>query len=143
VESAQVIPYRDLAKGMMRERNYVVTPAVYENFLRTFDDRSPIHVDAAYARGRGFTGTVMHGAILNGFVSHFVGMVFPGANSLLLLTELRFSQPSYLGDTLRLRAKVTDKLDVQQVIVLQVTFLNQTRGLTAATGRVQVKVMDA
>jgi 3-hydroxybutyryl-CoA dehydratase len=143
MDSAQLTSYRDFAEGMMREQNYVVTPAVYENFLRTFDDRSPIHVDAAYARNCGFAGTVMHGAILNGFVSHFVGMVFPGANSLLVSVELRFLQPSYLGDTLRLCAKVTQKLDARQVIVLQVTFLNQTRGLTAATGRVLVQVRNA
>jgi 3-hydroxybutyryl-CoA dehydratase len=142
VESAQVIAYRDLAEGMMREQTYVVTPEVHKNFLRTFDDRSPIHVDADYAKSCGFAGTVMHGAILTGFVSHFVGMVFPGANSLLLSVRLRFSRPSYLGDTLRLRAKITQKLDVEQVIVLQVTVLNQTRGVTAATGRVQVKVRD-
>jgi acyl dehydratase len=141
--SAQFISYRDLAEGMVCERNYVLTPTVYKNFLCTFDDRSPIHVDADYARARGFADTVMHGAILNGFASHFVGMVFPGANSLLLSVELRFSRPSYLGDILLLHAKVTQKLDTQQVIVLHIAFLNQTRGLTAATGRAQVEVREA
>jgi 3-hydroxybutyryl-CoA dehydratase len=143
MESTQFISYRDLAEGMVCERNYVVTPTVYENFLCTFDDRSPIHVDADYARACGFAAMVMHGAILNGFASHFVGMVFPGANSLLLSMELRFKQPSYLGDTLLLHAKVAQKLDAQQVVVLHITFLNQMRGLTTATGRVQVKVTEA
>jgi acyl dehydratase len=140
--SAQCISYRDLAEGMVRERQYVLTHTVYENFLCTFEDRSPIHVDADYARACGFADTVMHGAILNGFASHFVGMVFPGANSLLLSMELHFSQPSYLGDTLLLHAKVSQKLDARQVIVLHIAFHNQTRGLTAATGRAQVKVRE-
>jgi len=140
MESAQVISYRDVTEGMTRVRDYVVTPVVYEGFLRAFDDRSPIHVDAEYARARGFAEPVMHGAILNGFISHFVGMVFPGANSVLLATELRFSQPSYLGDSLKLTAKVAQKLDAKQVVVLHVTFVNETRGLMAATGRLQVRV---
>ena len=142
MEPASLHRYPDLAEGMARERDYVITAAVYENFLRAFDDRSPLHVDAGQARAAGFAGCVMHGGILNGFVSHFVGMVFPGAHSLLLSSELRFQQPSYLGDTLRLQAKLVQKLDVQSVVVLHLTFLNLTRNVTAATGRVQVKVRE-
>lgn len=142
MDSAQHTTYADITEGDTREREYVISFEVYESFLRAFDDRSPIHVDDAYARGAGFIDRVMHGAILNGFVSHFVGMVFPGESSLLLSAELRYQQPSYLGDRLLLRAKVAQKLDTQQVIVLHVTFLNQTRGVTAATGRVQVKVRE-
>jgi acyl dehydratase len=143
MESARVISYRDVAEGTSCERDYAITPRVYQGFLETFDDRSPIHVDAEYARARGFADSVMHGAILNGFVSHFVGMVFPGATGLLLSVELRFAQPSYLGDTLKLRAKVAQKVDAQQVLVLHVTFINQTRSVTAATGRLQVKLSES
>src|SRR5437667_10148475 len=140
MESARSISYHDLTEGMTREAEYVITSDVYRNFLSAFDDRSPIHVDVDYARSCGFADAVMHGAILSGFLSHFVGMVFPGANSLLLSMEFRFSNPSYLGDILRLQANVAQKLDVQQVVVMHFAFVNQTRGVTAATGRVQVKV---
>jgi acyl dehydratase len=142
MEPSQLISYNNLTEGMTQERDYVITPAVYEHFLRAFDDHSPLHVDAAYARACGFDGPVMHGGILNGFVSHFVGMVWPGANSLLLSVELRFLHPAYLGDTLRLQARIAQKLDVQKVVVLHLTFLNQTRGDAAATGRAQVKVRE-
>jgi 3-hydroxybutyryl-CoA dehydratase len=140
MEPAPLIYYHDLTEGLTRERDYVITQAVYEGFLSTFDDRSPLHMDAAYASACGFTGRVMHGGILNGFISHFIGMVFPGANSLLLSVELRFLHPMYLGDTLQLQAKIAQKVDTQQVIMLHLTFHNQTQGDTAATGRAQVKV---
>jgi acyl dehydratase len=140
MEPANCLSFADLAEGMQVERSYTVTPLVYENFLRAFDDRSPIHVDADYAVLAGFDGPVMHGTILNGFVSHFVGMVFPGANSLLLSVNLRYASPTYLGDTLELRAKCAQKVDSQRVVVLHVTLFNQTRGRPAATGRVQVQM---
>src|SRR5436190_1875392 len=98
MEPARIISYHELSEGMTHQRQYSITPDVYENFLRAFNDRSPIHIDADVARSRGFADRVMHGSILNGFVSHFVGMVFPGANSLLLSVDLRYSQPCYLGD---------------------------------------------
>lgn len=140
MDSARQHHYCDIAEGMTRDREYAITPAVYEQFLAAFDDRSPLHVDSAHALAAGFAGPVMHGGILNGFVSHFVGMVFPGVSSLLLSSELRFQQPCYLGDQLRLEAKVAQKLDVQQVVVLHLTFQNLTQKNTAAMGRVQVKL---
>jgi acyl dehydratase len=113
---------------------------VYEGFLRAFDDRSPVHVDAEHARALGFAGRVMHGGILNGFVSHFVGMVFPGAHSLLLSTDLRFQRPNYLNDRLTLRARVAQKLDSHQIIVLHIGVMNETQGLLTASGKVNVKL---
>jgi 3-hydroxybutyryl-CoA dehydratase len=142
MESAQLFSYEDLVEGLKRERTYLITPEVYEGFLRLFGDCSPLHVDAAYAKTCGFSDTLMHGAILNGFISHFIGMVFPGGRSLELSVDIRFLQPSYLGDTLRLQGKIAQKLDLHQVIVLHLTFVNQTSGATVATGRVQVKLMS-
>jgi acyl dehydratase len=142
MEQPAIIRYEQIIEESVHTRDYVLAPEVYENFLRAFEDQSPIHVDAAYAREAGFAGPVMHGTILNGFVSHFVGMVFPGSYSLLLSVDMRYAQPSYLGDVLRLTAKVVQKMDVHQVVVLHVTFHNQTQGCLAANGRVQVKVRN-
>jgi len=137
------LSYEDLSLGMTRERDYTVTPAIYEDFLRLFGDRSPLHVDADYARACGFSGPLMHGAVLNGFVSNFVGMVLPGGRSLELSVDIHFSQPFYLGDTIRVQGKIAQKLDVQQVVVLHLIFLNQTHPGTTATAKVQVKMMSA
>ena len=132
--------YADLIEGMTEEHDYVITPTVFQSFLTAFDDRSPVHVDEEYAKASGFDGAVMHGGILNGFLSHFVGMVLPGTRSLLLTTDLRFLQPSYLGDLIRLKATISQRLDTHQTVVLQMAFFNQTRDYLAANGRVQVKV---
>lgn len=137
------LSYASIAEGAAHTRRYAITPAVYEGFLGAFEDRSPVHVDEAYARDRGFDGKVMHGAILNGFVSHFVGMCFPGRRALLLSVDLRYAAPCYLGDVVELQATVSQKVDAQQVIVLTLRIQNVTRGTSAARGRAQVSVGDA
>ena len=134
--------YPDISVGMKTAHDYTITPAVYENFLAAFQDHSPVHVDEAYARQSGFDGKVMHGALLNGFLSHFVGMIFPGKPSLLLAVDMRFSQPSFLDDVLQLEANVSQKLDSQNVIVLDFTFKNLTRHTVAARGRAQIKLRN-
>jgi acyl dehydratase len=134
--------YHEINVGMAAAHDYVITPQVYEHFLAAFQDHSPVHVDEDFARARGFVGKVMHGSVLNGFISHFVGMCFPGKFSLLLSADLRFSTPSYLGDTIQVAAVVSQKMEAQKVIVLDVTLTNATRSHLAARGRVQVMLKE-
>lgn len=136
----RLIEFEAIPEGATASFEYVISEEVYEAFLRAFRDNSPIHVDEAYAVSCGFAGKVMHGSLLNGFLSHFVGVHFPGRLSLLLSSDLRFAQPSYLGDVIRLEAVVAQKMEANRVVVLNVTFQNQTRNCVAARGRVQVMV---
>ena len=140
--NSQPVRYQDIALGRTDLRDYSITSEVYHHFLAAFGDESPIHVDEAFAQARGFAGKVMHGALLNGFVSHFVGMVFPGRDSLLLAVDLRYAKPCYLGDALRLESVVKQKMDSRQTILLDLTLTNLTRNCLAARGRVQVLVTD-
>lgn len=133
--------YSDLEVGMTREKDYVISRVIYEGFLGLFGDASPLHVGDAYAVKCGFKGCLMHGAILNGLVSNFIGMVFPGNKSLELSVDIRFQNPCYLGDTIRLEGKIAQKLEAHNVAVLHLTFHNRTSGDIAATARVQVKMM--
>jgi len=143
MSSAETHAFDDVRVGHTASQDYAITPAVYEAFLGAFDDRSPVHVDEGYARAAGFEGRVMHGAILNGFLSHFIGMRFPGARALLLSADIRYTQPSFLGDRIRLTATVTQKVESQRVLALNVAFHNETRGATVARGRVQVGLRNA
>ena len=141
--SAADTAYAEIEEGSEHTQEYTISEAVYRSFLQGFDDRSPIHVDDEYARARGFHQRVMHGAILNGFVSHFVGMRFPGRRALLMSVDLRYARPCYLEDRIRVRATVAQKVDSQSVIVLKLELENLTRGEVVARGVAQVKVSAA
>lgn len=134
--------FAEIEEGLVVEREYQLDASVYDAFLNAFADHSPLHVDDAYARASGFQGRVMHGAILNGFLSHFIGMHFPGRRALWLSVDLRYLKPSYLNDRLRLLARVIQKVESQRILVINITFHNQTQNLTAARGRIQVAVRD-
>ncbi|MBF0435687.1 MAG: hypothetical protein HQL77_09980 [Magnetococcales bacterium] len=139
--SANTLTFADMIPGLHQEREYTISKAVHQAFLEVSQDRSPIHVDKVAAMERGFAGRVMHGAILNAFLSHFIGMVFPGRNALLLSVELRYANPSYLDDTLLLSARVMHRSDSHSVVELKIIFENRTRGVRAASGKALVKVV--
>jgi 3-hydroxybutyryl-CoA dehydratase len=132
--------FDELAEGVEFEQQYVITPEVYEKFLDLFGDTSPLHVSDETARSCGFSARLMHGAILNGFISNFVGMNFPGKRTLELGVEIHFVKPTYAGDVLTLHARVQERLESRKVLVLQFRFLRDRAPV--AKGRVSVMICE-
>jgi 3-hydroxybutyryl-CoA dehydratase len=132
--------FEEIVEGFSTSRSYTIDERAYQSLVGSFGDTSPLHVDADYARSRGFAGRVMHGAILNGFLSHFVGVHFPGASALLQSVNIQYKAPSYLGDGIRIDATVAQKVEAMRVIVLEVGFFNTTQERLVAKAKVQVGV---
>ncbi|XP_054267101.1 hydroxyacyl-thioester dehydratase type 2, mitochondrial [Macrosteles quadrilineatus] len=51
---------------------------------------------------------VVHGALLNGFVSGVIGSKLPGPGTLLVTETLRFPNPCYIGDTVIVSVELTE-----------------------------------
>jgi 3-hydroxybutyryl-CoA dehydratase len=130
--------FEDLTEGVEFEQPYTVTEELYRKFLDLFGDVSPLHVSDETARACGFSAKLMHGAILNGFISNFVGMNFPGRRTLELGVDIQFVKPTYAGDALLLRAKVSERLESRRVIVLQFRFLRGNE--IVAKGRISTMI---
>jgi 3-hydroxybutyryl-CoA dehydratase len=133
--------FHDITEGQEFHGEYQITAEVYRCFLAAFNDGNPLHVDEEYARSQGFAGRVMHGGILSGFVSHFIGMEFPGRRALLLSCDMHFLTPSYLGDQIRITARVSQKVESQRALVLVLMLSNTTQSTCAAKASVHVRVM--
>ncbi len=132
--------FEDLKEGMKWQQDYSISSKVFEGYLQAFQDTNPLHTDDNYARAQGFKSRVMFGGILNGFLSHFVGVIAPGERALLLSVDLRFANPSYLDDAIQLRVTLEQREETKHVLVLGVEFHNLTQDKMAARGRIQVKV---
>jgi acyl dehydratase len=52
--------------------------------------------------------SLVHGALLNGFVSGVIGSKLPGPGTLLLTETLRFPNPCYVGDTVVVTVELTE-----------------------------------
>ena len=132
--------FDDLPLGAKFRQQYVIGEDVYQRFLDIFGDASPLHVDDRVAVSCGFSAKLMHGAILNGFISNFVGMNFTGKRTLELGVQINFVKPTYVGDVLDLEAEVKERLESRRVVVLQFRFLRDAT--MVANGRVTVMICD-
>ena len=122
-------------------RSFVVTDDLYRGFIELFDDRNPLHVDEAFARARGFQGKVMHGNILGGFLSYFVGECLPTRNVIIHSQEILYKAPVYLNDALSFEAVVDGVHESVGAVEFRFRFRN-AEGATVSKGKMQIGLLS-
>lgn len=130
---------RVLEKGLRFTQEFQVTPMLHEAFIAAFHDRNPLHVDGQYARQHGFSAPVMHGNILGGFISYFVGECLPVKNVILMTQEIRYRRPFYSGDSLLFSASIEVVSEAVSVYGFKFTFARA--GETIASGSFEVGLL--
>ncbi|GAP71793.1 hypothetical protein SAMD00024442_18_36 [Candidatus Symbiothrix dinenymphae] len=93
-------------EGQTYEDKFCVSSDVYNGFIDVFHDKNPLHTDVAFAKSKGFESRVMHGNILNGFLSYFIGERLPTKDVIIHSQEIQFKNAVYLDDELDFKAQV-------------------------------------
>jgi len=123
--------------GDQFQQRFLASEAVYEGFLTIFNDRNVLHTDEAFAVSKGFKNKVMHGNILGGFVSYFVGECLPVKNVIIHKQEMLFPRPVYLGDVLEFSASISDYSEAVNAFEIKFKFHNEAKE-KVCFGKVQV-----
>lgn len=109
IPESRHIAWSELDKGVSASVDFVVSAGELQQFAILSGDHNPLHVDAEFARGKGFDGIVVHGALLLAKVSQLIGMRLPGRDSVWTGLSLQFRQPLYVGQPAQVEA-VVDQL---------------------------------
>ncbi len=119
--------------------DFHISEKIYSGFIDTFDDRNSLHVSDEYAQGKGFPSKVMHGNILCGFLSRFVGELLPARNTVIHSIAINFRNPCHLGDTVTLKVRIVDFHESVSVFVMKFSFMSVNK--TAASGNLQIGLL--
>jgi len=126
-----------LKKGDNFKFGFKVTQEIHTNFIGLFNDNNPLHTDHQFALNKGFNGRVMHGNILNGFISFFIGECLPTKDVIIHSQEIFFKNPVYLNDELSFNATVIETYESVNTIVFNFTFKNDKEKIVAK-GKIQI-----
>jgi 3-oxoacyl-[acyl-carrier protein] reductase len=119
----------------------VVTAEEVDAFARLSGDLNPLHTDAGYAGRQGFSGRVVHGALVGAFLSRVLGMELPGPGAMWLSQSTRFLQPVYIGDRIEVRVTVKHKGEALRALLLETVVTNQ-RGDVVLQGEAKVMMLE-
>jgi 3-hydroxybutyryl-CoA dehydratase len=129
-----------MVQGDIFNLEYTVTENVYNLFIAAFNDKNPLHTDDNFAIGKSFKEKVMHGAILAGFLSNFIGECLPTKNVLVRSYKIDFIRPVYLGDILFFRATITGFFESVNAIEFEYNFKNNLKQ-TIAKGTISIGII--
>jgi acyl dehydratase len=115
-----------MKEGDKFEIEYTVTPEIYQAYIKFFDDRNPLHTNKAFAKEKGFSDVVMHGGILTGFLSNFIGEQLPLKNVIIQSYKIAFAKPVYLNTVLTLKAVITGVFESVNCVVFKYAFENES-----------------
>lgn len=132
----------DLTVGQHAQFDALITAGDIDAFAALSGDASPLHVDAAFARERGFGDRVAHGAHLIALASRLVGMYLPGRNALLMAVNAAFAAPVLPGTRVTVSGVVEQMSDSVRSAVLKIRVVDIDSGATLVRGRVTVGFTD-
>lgn len=126
-----------LSVGTTQTFTTEITAEKMELFYQLTADNSPIHMDEAYAKERGFAGRVVYGMLGGSLFSTLAGVYLPGEHCLLHSVECKFVKPVFIGDVLTVTGVVSEINEVFGEITVKATITNQngqkvTRGVIKA-----------
>jgi 3-hydroxybutyryl-CoA dehydratase len=130
----------NLKLGDKFEEFFIVSDKTYKGFIDIFKDKNPLHTNNQFAFDKGFKGTVMHGNILNGFLSYFIGECLPTKDVIIHTQEIQFKNAVYLNDTLKFKAEIIGVYESVNVIEFKYNFINKDRQIIAK-GKIQIGLL--
>ncbi|KAF6198066.1 hypothetical protein GE061_007812 [Apolygus lucorum] len=102
---------RSLSTESQTEQSVVIERLVtredVESFARLSGDTNPIHLTGK---------AIVHGALLNSFLSGVIGTKLPGPGTILVSQTFKFPHPCHIGDTIIIQVSITD---VRKISVCQ------------------------
>lgn len=122
------------------KKSFDVSSETYLSFIELFQDRNPLHTNKEFATSNGFNDCVMHGNILNGFLSYFIGECLPTKHVIIHSQEIQYKNPVYLNDKLDFNAVVAGVYESVATIEFKYEFKNISEK-TVAKGKIQIGLL--
>lgn len=135
------IASKKVKKGDTFSAEFCITDAIYTGFIELFRDKNPLHTDARFARSKGFAEEVMHGNILGGFLSYFIGECLPQKNVIIHSQEIKYIKPVFKNQELDLTAEVIGAYPSVNAIEFKFYFNEKRTQTQVAKGKIQIGII--
>ncbi len=135
MEAATHLPFETLELGQRAALEWRVSRDDIDRFAALSGDHNPLHVDADFARARGFPDVVAHGFLLGSKVSALVGMLLPGRDCLILEATMAYPRAIHPGDLVRVAGEVDMLSPEQRVLRVRIRAHRIGAGADVLVGR--------
>jgi 3-oxoacyl-[acyl-carrier protein] reductase len=117
-----------------------ITAKDVDAFADLTGDTNPLHMQDEFAVATSFRKRVVHGMLTASFISTMIGTKLPGAGALWFEQHLRFLAPVWIGEKIRVLAKVKHKSQAQRILSIETLVFGED-GRKVIEGEAKVKLL--
>ncbi|MCD4716842.1 MAG: MaoC family dehydratase [Desulfobacterales bacterium] len=129
--------YDELQIGEEASFTKTITETDVYLFAGISGDFNPMHVNEEFAKTTPFKTRIAHGALPQSLIAPVLGTKLPGLGTVAVESSCRFKAPTFFGDTITAKAKVSEKMEKKRWVRMALIWTNQ-RGETIAEGEAVV-----
>jgi 3-hydroxybutyryl-CoA dehydratase len=118
-----------------------ITDELIREFADLSGDHNPIHLDDEFARSTRFGQRIAHGMLGGAFISAVLGNEFPDVKIVYLGQTMRFTAPTFIGDTITTTATVTNIREDKGIVTLATECRKKT-GEVTLTGESKIMILE-
>ncbi len=112
--------FKEIKKGQKFTYKKKITANAIQKFASMIGDKNPLHFKTKKSNHK----VVAHGMLIGSFVSTLLGSFFPIKNNVLVSMNLNFKFPVYPGDEIKIIASITNKSEINNIIILKIDIYN-------------------
>ena len=127
--------------GNSWSKEYKITEDVYRSFLSLSEDNNPMHVDDSFAQQFGFREKVIHGNLLNVFLSYAIGKLIPLKNIVIIDQTIKYKKPIYLGFSIKMTITLSNIIESVGVQKFKFCFENSEDNQQLSSGSISIKIL--
>ena len=120
-------------------KEFIITLNSVLDYSDISGDKNPIHLDKAYASKSFFGRRVVHGGLLIGYISSIIGNDFPGNGAVLLNQEIKYLNPTFLNDKIKITVKIIETIPDKNLYHLSTNCYKES-GKKVIEGKALVKL---
>ena len=121
------------------EKTWKVSSKLCFQFSNLSADYNPMHTDKNFAKSYGFKDKIVHGNILQLFLSYFVGEMLPKKNVVIISQKIKYLKPIYVNQHITLKSKLENLNWTMGLLEFRIVF--NTRCERIAEGKLDVKIL--
>jgi acyl dehydratase len=121
------LDYDEIEVGQTFELTHIVSLDDVKAFALLTGDYNPLHVDPLFAKRTMYGKQVVHGMLTASFISTIIGMLIPGPGALWTSQTIEFLKPTFIGDSIKVVARVKAKSIATQMLSLEIDVFNQNK----------------
>ena len=131
--------YSEISIGMKDSLSKTFTDADIVMFAGVSLDVNPLHMSDEFAKTTVFGKRICHGMLSCGLISACLANKLPGAGTIYLGQEVKFTAPVFIGDTVTAVLEIVDMRDDKHIIKLSTNCFKQD-GTQVIAGTATIKL---